>query len=211
MGGRQAVFACSVVAFAFVTYLFGLIAHADGWPARKVLESVIRVSVEIQGSSGTCTAFSVDQQRGQFITAGHCAKGPMSLGHIAFAPLDENTEADLALVQASQGGLPALKLGGEPRTGDATLSVGYPLSSPKPMLIPSLYQGQFDAWNDGGNFAIFSGNPMVGMSGGPIVNTRGEVVSVVLGGGNPSQAFQNVGFGTPYQALRRILLKQRTN
>lgn len=210
MGARQAVFACFVVALVYLTCLFTIVT-AESWPTNRILSSVTRIAVEMNGQPGNCTAFSVDHALGQFVTAGHCARGPVLVGSTRLDVIALDEAADIALLQAREGGLPALKLGSQPRTGDATLSVGYPLSSPNPMLVPSMYQGQFDAWSDGNNFAVFSGNPMPGMSGGPIVNTRGEVVSVVLGGGNPSQVYQNVGFGTQYQALRRLVQKWKAN
>jgi S1-C subfamily serine protease len=210
MGGRHSVMATFLASLAFLTYLYGIITvNADAWPTQNVLAAITRIDVQFGDKTGTCTAFSVDQARGRFITAGHCATGAVTLGGITFAEIDRDADADLVLLQTNRGSLPALKLGSAPRTGDATIAVGYPLKSPRPMVLPSMYQGQFDAWDDGHDFAIFSGNSMPGMSGGPIVNLRGDVVSVVLGGGNPSQAFQNVGFGAPYQSLRRLLLKWR--
>jgi S1-C subfamily serine protease len=210
MGGRQAVMACFVASCAFLSMLFQVVT-AESWPTRDVLASITRIDVQMGESAGTCTAFSVDQALGRFVTANHCAQGTVRHGGITFAVIARDEDADLVLLQTDRGSLPALKLGSQPKTGDSLLSVGYPLSSPKPMLLPSMYQGQFDAWADGGNFAIFAGNAIPGMSGGPIVNTRGEVVSVVLGGGNPSMAYQNMGYGARYEALRKLLLKYRTD
>lgn len=208
MGGRQAVFACFLASFAFLTLLYDVLT-AESWPVAKVLPSVVKITVEFQGKPGSCTAFSVDEAQGRFVTAKHCATGTVSIGFVPLAQVDEDASADLVLLQTREGGLPGLKVGGAPRPGDATLAIGYPLSSPKPMLVPTLYQGPFDAFNQGHDVATFSGNSMPGMSGGPIVNTRGEVVSVVLGGGNPSQVFQNVGFGAKHAALARLVRKWR--
>jgi len=210
-GAKQSVMACFVVGYyAFLPYLFTILTAdvraADRWPTRNILPSVVRIAVQFGESDGTCTAFSVSDT-GRFVTAAHCAQGTVAIGDTQLYLIERDDVLDLALLQTNAGGLPALKLGAVPKPGDDTLAVGYPANSPKPLLIPTMYQGQFDAWVDGGNFAIFAGNAIPGMSGGPIVNRSGEVISVILGGGNPAHPFQNVGFGVPYPALRKMLLK----
>lgn len=213
MGGRQVVFACFVACLAFTTGLCSLArftapVEASMWPTERVLRSVVRIAVQFDGKPGSCSAFSVDE-RGWFVTAHHCASGSVRIGDVPLTFLLTDPENDLALLETARGGLPALKLGRPPKVGDATFATGYPLSSPSPMVLPSMYQGVFDAWARGERpAAIFIGNTIPGMSGGPIVDTSGEVIGVVLGGGNPSQVYQNVGFGAPYAALRKLLLRK---
>jgi S1-C subfamily serine protease len=214
MGGRQAVMASFMASVAFLTYLWSIIVAplaAEYWPADRVLRSVVRIEVDFNGKAGSCTAFSIDEGQCRYLTAKHCTVGKVTIGFLPLDVIDADDAADLALLQGRHLCMPALALGGQPKAGDATIAIGYPLSSPKPLLVPSMYQGHFDAFNQGNNVATFSGNSIPGMSGGPIVNHRGDVISVVLGGGNPSQVYQNVGFGVPYVSLRRMLLKWREN
>jgi hypothetical protein len=175
-------------------------------PMRIALPSIIRIGADFEGKDGHCTAFSVNETPGRWVTAGHCAQGDVRVGQLVFRPLAKDALNDLALLETDHG-LPPLLLGAEPREGDPTMAIGYPASSESPMAVPSVYQGTFKAWSeDTHRFAIFVGNSMPGMSGGPILDRSGRVVSVVLGGGNPAQWSQNVGFGTPYQALRKMIV-----
>lgn len=201
---------CCIVVLCFLLSMRAV--TATEWPTQKVLQSVVRIAIDNNGTPMTCTAFAVPGQ-GRFVTAQHCTNGAVTIGTIPVDVLEVDDADDLAVLQLrNDGSLPPLMLGKEPKMGDATLAVGYPLGvSGHPMVFPSTFQGVFDGFDDGNVFAVFVGNAMPGMSGGPIVNTRGEVVSVVLGGGNPSMAYQNMGFGARYDALRRLLLKYRVN
>jgi S1-C subfamily serine protease len=202
--GRSILLSCWICVLLLVA---GCAAAFRLTPLGFVAPSVIRISATFEDSTGSCTAFSVNETPGRWITAAHCAAGDVTVGSLVFRPLEIDAEHDLALLETPHG-LPPLLLGPQPVIGDSTLSVGYPLHAEKLVGVPSLYQGVFRMWpEDTIPFAIFSGNSMPGMSGGPILDRQGRVVSVVLGGGNPAQAYQNVGFGVPYAALRKLTMK----
>lgn len=178
-------------------------------PVHRVLDSVIRIQVEINGQAGACTAFSIREVPGQFITANHCAQGKVEAGGVEFMVRHRDADEDLALIETAWG-LPALEVGREPRVGDELKAIGYPVASPNPMIFPSTYQGAFitPLLKETAR-TVTVGNTIPGMSGGPIVDKRGEVVSVVLGGGHPDKIYQAVGFGAQFEAVRRLFLRAR--
>lgn len=207
MGARNAVFATFVSSLAFLVYLFGIVTvSADSFPLERTMRSVFRADVTFAGEPGHCSMFSVSEQPPLYVTAAHCASGPVTFGNLRFLPLEIDLQEDIAIFEG-EAKLPALSLGATPRVGDPTMAVGYPGASPKPIGIPTMYQGVFAAWGkpDEAPMAIFTGNTIPGMSGGPIINRRGEVVSVVLGGGHAAQSYQNVGFGAKPDTLRRLV------
>ena len=102
--------------------------------------------------------------------------------------LGVNEEADLALVQVRvRGGVPAVRgVGAEPSTGDAVAILGFPLGL-DPLGRWRTSGVQVVGWTGtvrlpAGERMEIDGYGMIGSSGSPVFNARGEVAGVVYGG-----------------------------
>lgn len=164
--------------------------------------SIVPLTSTSEDGEMRCTGFSIGE--GIFITALHCITGIVAIGVDTLIPIIIDKNADLVALQG-RAGTAGLKLGKMPKFGDSVVKVGYPAGFPELIKIPAIFQGEFQVKNFGPPSAIYWGNAMPGMSGGPILNTRGEVVGVIIGGGNPSHPFQNIGTGVRYEPLRKMI------
>lgn len=133
---------------------------------------------------GHCTAFSINQKEGYWLTASHCLEpaGMYIRGKLA-KEVKVDLNMDLLILQ-SEVKAPALKLAStRPNEGDVIVSVGYPQWSEKLVVFWGrvVYpNASLSADLNPGMVGHEGGGP--GMSGGPIVNEKGKVVSVLLGG-----------------------------
>ena len=164
-----------------------------------------------QGADDLGTGVIVDT-RGDILTALHVVQGASEI-QVTFA--DGTTSAasitasgpthDIAVLASER--LPAVivpaVLGPGPQIGDETFAVGNPLG-----LVGSLSAGVIsglDRTFNPGNGRAFSGmiqfdaavNP--GSSGGPLLNTKGQVIGIVTGLANPAGTdnFAGIGFAVP--------------
>jgi S1-C subfamily serine protease len=164
-----------------------------------------------QGADDLGTGVIVDT-RGDILTALHVVQGASEI-QVTFA--DGTTSAasitasgpthDIAVLASER--LPAVivpaVLGPGPQIGDETFAVGNPLG-----LVGSLSAGVIsglDRTFKPGNGRAFSGmiqfdaavNP--GSSGGPLLNTKGQVIGIVTGLANPAGTdnFAGIGFAVP--------------
>jgi S1-C subfamily serine protease len=174
----------------------------ERWPLAMVNRSVAMLAW--QNEDGNCTAFSINQKKGRYLTAGHC------VGDQGTVVLINDTEAellyadyvnDIAVYDVADGkGQPALKLGLAPVIGDEIMYVGHGYGAPVPVaevgifLIPSQLP-PFEALSPK-QFASTDAIP--GMSGGPIVNRKGEVVGMV------TCSYRQLGCGVEYVTVARV-------
>ena len=111
------------------------------------------------------------------------------------------------MVRASGiSGRRALPLGSTPKPGSSAATLGYPGGGPYSIgparmgnttRIPDLaFRGQAIP-DPVTSFRVTSAGP--GSSGGPVVNARGRVVTMIFGGG------RNTGFGVPTKFIRSAL------
>lgn len=177
------------------------------WPVVKIKKSLVQLVVDKPaadgGGKGTCTGFSIDEIKGLYVTAAHCATGAVRAGDVEFEVIEvvDSPDVDLALLSADVV-LPALPTTPPKEAGDY-LGVGFPAGSNKPFFFPMMYQGDIDKG------AVFVGSALGGMSGGPIVDKTGAVVSVITAGGRPGTQIQDITFGTVYKAMMRLILRHR--
>lgn len=173
------------------------------WRVEAVLPSLVPLSIELpNGKHKACTAFSIGP--GLFVTAGHCMEGKATVEGVPFQVIEEDEKADLAVLQARIA-LPPLSISQSPQAGEEYLAVGFPIGIGIPLHVPSVFQGDHTLLGKDGS--VFVGNSMPGMSGGPIVDRKGGVVSVILAGGAPSSSAQNIGFGARFTPLRKLVRK----
>lgn len=157
--------------------------------AAKVLKSIARVDIYIQTEQGTmqgaCTAFSINEQKDLFMTAAHCVDAgtfriDTQLGWLAYY----NEEIDVAVIQSpGAGGKPALKPSALPLDiGDKAFATGYAFGMVQPMTlfgqISRLAAIGVDPDYPEQTFLVLDRGLIGGMSGGPLTDANGDVITV---------------------------------
>lgn len=166
------------------TLLMGLMLIIQVPPATAEDYSTLAQSITIIQPS-RCTAFSINQEEGYWITARHCMDSPMGtvLGE-DYTVIAETVEQDLVILESSAGRAKALRLEMRPpKIGDVTVAVGYAYGE-TPILylwgristLRHLFSGAF--WE---YVMIVDGHTAPGMSGSPRLSSRLRVISVVQG------------------------------
>ena len=177
---------------AIMITLHAAVACAE-WPtAAKTLRESI---VYIEGKSGSCTGFVIDNERDFVLTAAHCDMPEL---YVDLAPAKvraKDVKNDLMVLHVEGIDRPALKLAKvNPKVGDEVATYGYGWGLEQPLFRVSHIsatdaQIQTQLPNQGPFFVVDS-NFMPGQSGGPVINAKNEVVSIVQLGSNAG-----VGFG----------------
>jgi len=187
---------------------------------QAVRAGLVLIQAQHRGAPGRedlGTGVIVDTQ-GDILSALHVVQGASAIkvtfadGTTSAAALAASDPAhDIAVLAA--GRLPAVivpaVLGPSPQIGDETFAVGNPLG-----LVGSLSAGVIsglDRTFDLGNGRTLSGmiqfdaavNP--GSSGGPLLNTKGQVIGIVTGLANPAGTdnFAGIGFAVPIATAGR--------
>jgi S1-C subfamily serine protease len=179
---------------------------------QAALPSIVTISTEEDGGGHGTGAGVVASRDGSILTALHVVDSASSVS-VTFADgtrssatvlkRDEaNDIAVLAPAQLPQVLVPAV-LGGGAQVGDAVFALGHPLG-----LSDSLTAGVVSALDrkvrvgadrtlDG--LIQFDAAVNPGNSGGPLLNSAGQVVGIVTGLANPSQQgfFVGIGFAVP--------------
>ena len=168
--------------------------------------------------SPVCTAWHYSPHI--YITASHCTTNPdqeymltvdllprTGLVHGTVVKID--VEADIAAIFVlGQGGEPILQLSAHPSmVGESVRGLGYGGRSNTAYYtyghISSLLM-VFPTARTGENLILYGGF-IPGMSGGPILNNWGEVISVIVGSGPPHGIFHNIGVGTAPGMLEQFV------
>jgi S1-C subfamily serine protease len=110
---------------------------------------------------------------------------------------------DLAVVRTTRRGIPALPLvTAQPQQGEEVLVIGFPLATALGNIDATVTRGIVSAVRtDIGLIQVDAAmNP--GVSGGPVLNQRGEVIGIAVSG---IRTAQNANFASPAWGLREIL------
>ena len=167
----------------------------------KVLPSV--VTVRTPGGLGSAFAFG---RPGQFITNLHVVQGYRQVILSSSGGVDAegrvtatDSQHDLAAISAPIRPNPLLAAPNAPKVGADVLSIGSPLG-----LDGSVSKGIISAvdrrGNDGASIQTsIALNP--GNSGGPLINTQGQVIGVNT---SIADASQGIGFAVPIRFAERL-------
>ena len=179
---------------------------SDGGVADAV-ENVLPAVVKVITSDSSGTGFIVSPD-GLVVTNRHVVKGARQVS-VALASGDQlqgrvtgqHESADLAYIQIeNRDTFETIPTGDSDalRVGDEVIAVGYPLGSLLVGMTPTVSVGIVSAKRDGLIQTDASLNP--GNSGGPLLNTDGQVVGVVvsrLEEDNAGRPIEGVGFAIP--------------
>jgi S1-C subfamily serine protease len=156
--------------------------------------------------------------QGQILTALHVVQGAGNI-LVTFADGTQSSatvqssdpDHDIAVLNTAKppGVIVPAVLGGGVRVGDDTFALGHPLG-----LVDSLTAGVISGLDR--SFPLPNGRTINGLiqfdaavspgnSGGPLLNTKGQVVGIVTGLANPSgnEDFVGIGFAVPIAAASR--------
>lgn len=149
-----------------------------------------------------CSAWSINDH-GYWVTAAHCVStdSPMTMGGQRVKARKVFGGVDLAVLNGPSA--PALALSRTtPRIGDDVYIVGW---SKTPWLIPFFEKiARLDVINPGDTWErnmVITGGIGPGASGSPVLNTSGEVVSVVQGGFHTPPIILGVPFDVMWDVL----------
>ena len=117
--------------------------------------------------------------------------------------------AGIAVVSARLDGekFPSLKLGRAPKPGALVASVGFGGGSPQPLWYMGLISLPKVRINEGAFQMAHTATAMEGMSGGPILDAKGKVVGIILGGFAPGNGPATVTLSPAYEELKRLFDK----
>ncbi len=182
-------------------------ARADWSTLVKTLERSV-VTIERDDNGTSCTGFIINSRAKDkdnhdvdyVLTAAHCEATKLWADQSMATVIAKNKEKDLIVLSIEDSDRPALKLAADnPKVGDEIASFGYGYGLERPLFrlthisaetyIP--YEGI------GGPLYLTDATFVGGQSGGPAINTTGEVVMIVQMGTN------SVGMGVGADTIRQ--------
>ena len=141
---------------------------------------------QVHAGSGIGTAFYIGND--EWLTAAHVVDilPSVTLRHgglsLAATVVGTNPDADLALLRAKSGGVPALRFGklSDIGPGHPVFSVGYPVYVSAEPSVTSGVLSRVEPHADLGSLLVTDAAVSPGNSGGPILNRCGEVLGLVV-------------------------------
>lgn len=188
--------------FALVLSLLCLspvLRAVDPWPG--VVKHVASALVSVENAEGSCSGSVIDTARHYVLTAAHCDGAELYADRVVAHVLAKDTHEDLLVLKVEDldPARTALTLATKnPEIQQPVLACGFGYALERPfyrsarimdnkIVVPGLTQTYI------GTDATFIG----GMSGGPVVNDRGEIVAIVQRGDNAS-----MGIGVGAEMIR---------
>lgn len=173
------------------------------------VERLKRSAVYLENTDGSCTAFVINaaarekKDRDFLLTAAHCDGEKLYADHVPATVIFKDAKKDLMVIETDNLERPALKLAAKnPDTGDEVASYGYGMGLERSMFrIAHVSDTAMYIPEEGigGPFIVIDAAFVGGQSGGPVVNTSGEVVLIVQRGSN------TVGIGVGAELIREAV------
>ena len=196
---RNVVFWTFVILACYALHTFG----ADWTPiADKLSKSVVFV----HSKSGSCTGFIINSDRKRkdtdvdlVLSADHCYGLEIFADNEVATVIWRDPKSDLMLLEIEDTGKPALQIAEkDPKQGQEVGSFGHGYALEKPMFRHAYVSNPaIDVPGvEGGPFVMIDAAYVNGQSGGPCINDKGEVVSIV------QEASNLVGIGIGAERIR---------
>ncbi len=159
---------------------------ANGWQniTDNVALSTLRIDMPSEDGVGACTAFSINERYGYYLTANHCfGAGTIMAGTTLGAVVFRNEADDLMVIRLNIA-KPALRPGRKPRVGASIGAFGYAWGIDQPRMhighVAAVdYVVEELAGPDFAGLWLAFDFPLIGgMSGGPVVDGSGRVVAI---------------------------------
>lgn len=171
--------------------------------AEKLRDSI----VSIETKDGRCSGFVIDDARDFVLAAAHCDGDELYVDMSPAKVRAKDVKNDIMVLFVEGIDRPALTMAARnPRVGDEVASYGFGWGLERPFFrvahvsdVKTVLPGV-----EGGPFIVVDAAFVPGQSGCPVVNTRGEVVSVVQLGS------ANVGLGVGVDKIREKVGKYFT-
>jgi S1-C subfamily serine protease len=140
----------------------------------RVKRAVVSITYQKGENTGVCTGFFVAQ--GQVLTAEHClpAEAENPRINILFSVKVLRRNAELVLIETNLPTPGILSFGKLPKVGESASTLGFAYGGPMLVYMRTI-AGHLDT------MLILDGPLSGGMSGGPVVNKKGEVVALNQG------------------------------
>ena len=184
----------------FISTLVLMLMFVAGVGAQG-LSPLQRIDIDEPTGSNFCTAFSINAKEGYWISAAHCFSLPFDVyiaGEKINWTMDVNQELDLIIFAGPKADGEYRLAKRPPLVGDEVKMVGYLGSQsssrfippPRPAHLTTVF-GRIAMLNHNTDETIMVRWPVLdlydmscggGMSGSPILDGRGEVVGVLVGG-----------------------------
>lgn len=156
---------------------------ADPWPA--VVKHVESAVVSVENTEGSCTGFVIDTARKYVLTAAHCDGKELYADRVAAEVVSKDTHKDLLVLSVKEldPHRTALKLAPKnPDVMEQVVSIGYGYALERMFYRSARITDNAVMIPEGGVGGPYIGTdaPYIGgMSGGPVINVAGAVVSIV--------------------------------
>jgi S1-C subfamily serine protease len=173
---------------------------ADDWS--PLIDRVLKSVVYIESEDALCTGFVIDTKRKFVMTAAHCDGPQIFADRVVAEVIAKDTKKDLLVLEVRNLDplRPALKLAaGDPKIGQEVLSVGYGMALERPFFRKAMVSDtavQIPEAGIGGPYIGLDSAFVGGQSGGPVVNSSGEVVLIV------QMASNTIGIGVGADIIR---------
>jgi S1-C subfamily serine protease len=188
---------------AVIVAVFVIVAVLGAPDWTKTADTLSKSVVFIATSEGTCSGFVINAHakgdKDYILTAAHCDGKELYADNVPAKVVMKDAKRDLLILEVDDLDRPAVVLAVKnPLLGEEVASFGYGGGLEKPMFrLAHVSHPSIDLPElEGGPFVMIDAGYVGGMSGGPCVNTLGEVVSIV------QRASDKVGLGVGVETIR---------